>query len=108
MLVVLLDASKIKDDGSFHSAFAELIGFPAFYGGNMDAWIDCMSHLTEEDPMSSLTVRAGEQLTIEVLEFEDFSRRKPSLSETFLRCTAFVNQRYAARGEATRVALVLL
>jgi len=108
MTTVSLDTSGIKDRASFHSTFAQLIGFPAFYGANMDAWIDCMSSLTDEEPMSTLRLSSGEQLIIEVIAFEDFSRREPGLVEALLSCTAFVNLRYVGRKESTRIALVLL
>ena len=84
MTTVRIDTSKISDRVSFHSAFSVLIGVPSFYGRNMDAWIDCMSSLTDKEPVSVLRLRSSEQLVIEVLAFEDFSRREPVLAESFL------------------------
>ena len=47
MKMVKIDCSLIKDWESFHQCFREGFGFPAFYGNNMNAWIDCMSSLDE-------------------------------------------------------------
>ena len=40
---VQIDGSAISDWNSFHDIFAAAFGFPAFYGRNMNAWIDCMT-----------------------------------------------------------------
>jgi RNAse (barnase) inhibitor barstar len=40
MTLVILDTRRITDWNTFHDAFIELFGFPAFYERNMDAWID--------------------------------------------------------------------
>src|SRR5688572_7987636 len=42
-IVIKIDTQRITDWKSFHNLFAEVFGFPGFYGRNMDAWIDCMS-----------------------------------------------------------------
>ncbi len=49
MAVVRLDCDRITDWESFHSLFAEVFGFPDFYGRNMNAWIDCMSYLDDSE-----------------------------------------------------------
>jgi RNAse (barnase) inhibitor barstar len=40
--VVAIPVSEIDDWESFHSVFQRELGFPAFYGRNMNAWIDCL------------------------------------------------------------------
>ena len=107
MANVVLLTESIKDWKSFHSAFAQLLGFPKFYGGNMDAWIDCMSSLAEDDGMSAVKLGHGESLSLQIHEFEAFARSCPEICSALLECTAFVNQRYKAAGEATRINLVL-
>ena len=58
MAVVRMDCDRITDWESFHSLFAEVFGFPDFYGRNMNAWIDCMSYLDDsEGGMTSFTDR---------------------------------------------------
>jgi hypothetical protein len=52
---VRIDGSQLTDWESFHKVFAGVLGFPAFYGNNMDAWIDCMTSLdTPDDGMTTI------------------------------------------------------
>jgi len=54
---VQIDGSKIKNWDSFHDLFAEVLGFPGFYGRNMDAWNDCMTYLAvPEEGLTSVHV----------------------------------------------------
>lgn len=40
---------RIIDWPSFHAVFEEALGFPGYYGWNMDAWIDCMTYVDNAD-----------------------------------------------------------
>jgi len=44
-LIVTVPVEKITDWPSFHDVFHETLGFPKFYGRNMNAWIDCMTSI---------------------------------------------------------------
>jgi hypothetical protein len=54
-MLVRIDATSIRDWNSFHAVFKQAMGFPDFYGANMDAWIDCMSYL--DDPAAGMTAQ---------------------------------------------------
>jgi RNAse (barnase) inhibitor barstar len=82
---VEIDATRIVDWDSFHSVFAETLGFPAYYGGNMDAWIDCMSDQI-----------AGTTLLVDVRNAEKFKQRLPAVFDALVECSGFVNERYAS------------
>jgi hypothetical protein len=97
----------IKDWPSFHAESARLFGFPEFYGKNMDAWIDCLSYLGEEDGMCTVKLRPGEVLTLRVPEFEEFSKNHSEVCAGLLECTAFVNSRYIEANEGYRIVLLL-
>jgi hypothetical protein len=43
MPVVDVPLTKIADWESFHMTFAATLGFPGFYGRNMNAWIDSLT-----------------------------------------------------------------
>lgn len=91
-----LNTTQIHGWASFHQAFKEMLGFPDFYGANMDAWVDCMSYL--DDPsagMSQVTIEAGEMLSLEILDTEEFKKRCPEQFDALIDCTAFANRRYA-------------
>jgi hypothetical protein len=103
-----INADEIVDEDSLHDVFAKAFGFPAFYGRNWNAWIDCMSCLDEpESAMSKITVSKGELFTLHVVNTESFHKRLPSIFSAFIECAAFVNYRRTERGEPAVLALVL-
>jgi hypothetical protein len=85
------------------------MGFPDFYGRNMDAWIDCMSHLDDAAAgLANVSLAVGEILILEVSSTEDFVKREPEILKELVACTSFVNLRYAEWGNGTSIALVFL
>lgn len=108
MATVRLNTTDIADWRSFHLAFRELMGFPGFYGRNMDSWIDCMSYLDEDAGMTRFVLHPGEILLIEITGTEQFNARVPDVMKALIACTAFVNQRYLADGQEPKIALVFL
>ena len=78
MPTIEIDGAKIQDFASFHSVFADALGFPAFYGRNLNAWIDCMCsigspdhgmtavHATTADPLV-LRISAVDEIPTEIL-----------------------------------------
>jgi len=106
MKTVRIDTRRIKDWDTFHDLFAEVFGFPSFYGRNMDAWIDCMSYLdSPEDEMTSIRVQPNEVLTIHLEEASDFAERCPEQYKALVECSAFVNYRRVENGESAILAL---
>lgn len=104
---VTLDFNKITDWSSFHSACQEAMGFPDFYGRNMNAWIDCMSSIDAPDEgMSKVTVTPGDSLDIILLGTEAGYKHCPEVMRELLECAAFVNQRFIEANSATRIKLV--
>jgi Barstar (barnase inhibitor) len=106
MPVVRLDTRRISDWDSFHSVFAEVFGFPAFYGRNMNAWIDCIDYLDVPGAaMSSIIVEPGDVLTLQLDEVDSFATRCPEQFEALIDCAAFVNWRRCSQGEGAVLAL---
>ena len=100
---------KVTDRSSFHESFEELLGFPGWYGANMDAWIDCMSNLDDaESGIIGFKLDAGETLVIGVAGTESFPEQIPDVFADFVTCTAFVNQRYLKRVGKPIVTLAFL
>jgi RNAse (barnase) inhibitor barstar len=70
MPVVRVPLDRISDRESFHTVFAEVLGFPQWYGRNLDAWIDCLTWVDEpESGLTKVVVEPGDVLTLEVKEF---------------------------------------
>jgi RNAse (barnase) inhibitor barstar len=100
-----VQTKSITDWDSFHSVFAETMGFPDFYGRNMNAWIDCMSCFN--DGMTRFTVAPGDFFHLEVADTKDFAQRVPEIFHAFIECAAFVNRRRIDKGEPPILVLVL-
>jgi hypothetical protein len=97
---VTIDTTEISDWSSFHDVFARELGFPDFYGRNMNAWIDCMTSL--DSPDDGLTKVHAPESGVLVLNLEgmrEFSKRCPELSCAIEECSAFVNWRRIEVGE---------
>ena len=102
-----LNTDRITDFASFHEECSRVFGFPDFYGRNMDAWIDCMSSLRDDDEMISLLLEPHELLHLEVPDAERLRERVPEVFAALTDCTAFVNRRFTTAGELPAIALVL-
>ncbi len=103
-----LPTERIFDWASFHNECAKLFGFPEFYGQNMNAWIDCLTYLSEDDGMNSIPpLGQNENLVLQIPKFEVFSHRVPEVCSALLECSASLNQRYIQAGEQHRFVLIL-
>jgi hypothetical protein len=107
-LLVKIPVEKISDWPSFHQVFQEVLGFPAFYGRNMNAWIDCLTSVDSPGQgMSAVTVSPGGILILKIDNPFDFRRRCPEQYEALIECSAFVNFRREEAGEAPVIAPLL-
>lgn len=106
MTVVKLDTGRITNWDTFHDVFAELFGFPKFYGRNMAAWIDCMSDLASPLwDMTTVKAPPGGVLVLQLEGVDDFVRRCPEQYEAIVECAAFVNWRNLEVGGRAVLAL---
>ena len=97
---IKIPVDEIKDWDSFHKVFQSTLGFPDFYGKNMNAWVDCMTSLDEpEDGMTSIHVKKGEVLVLDLGDCTEFAKRCPVQYEAIIDSTAFVNYRRMEVGE---------
>jgi hypothetical protein len=106
MAVVSLDTANINDWDSFHAESAKVFGFPAFYGKNLNAWIDCLTYLQDGDGLSSFTLKPGEVLTIVLPNYKHFAESQPEICLALGRSVAAVNHRYLAAGDIARLVLM--
>ena len=109
MKILTVDTNQIEDAYTFHRYFKELMGFPDFYGGNMDAWIDCMTYVDEpESGMTQVTVAPGELLILHLKNVVAFKNRCREVYDNLMECTAFVNYRriFHDSGEGSPVLVI--
>lgn len=81
--MVRIDCSNITDWETFHDEFAQSFGFPGFYGRNLNAWIDCMTCLDEDD-VCDVTISIGEHVTLQLFKAAELKRTKPEILSTIL------------------------
>lgn len=104
--IVTIDARRIVDWPSFHDVFAEAMGFPAFYGRNLDAWIDCMTSLdSPPDGLTVIHVVSGGMLVLTVEHADDFAMRCPDQYRAIMECAAIVNGRHIRAGREPVLAI---
>jgi hypothetical protein len=106
--VVRIPVEEIVDWDSFHAVSARVLGFPSYYGRNMDAWIDCLTFADDPDAQMiapELIVGTGRVLTLDLGEISDFSIRCPDQFDALTDCTAFVNWRRIESGDSPVLAL---
>ena len=76
--VVRIDLDPIVDEASFHDVFAKILGFPDFYGRNLNAWIDCMSGLNDPaSPMPAVHSAPGHLVVLHCRGAREFAVRCP-------------------------------
>lgn len=110
MVSVEIDLTAVHDWESFHAEFARALGFPEFYGRNMNAWRDVMSDLSKPDVvgMTTLKVPRGEDLILMLKGAVDFRQRQPELFAALFESTASVNRMKVTMERPTRLLLLPL
>ena len=108
MTTVKLNGDLLTDWDAFHTLSQQAFGFPAFYGRNISAWIDCLSYLRDDEGMSSIRLKDDELLTIALSHSEQLQARFPELIEELQFCVAMINERYDDYGEKPALQLLLL
>ena len=104
--VVAIDTRAIIDWDSFHQVFAEAMGFLDFYGGNMNAWVDCMTYLDEpDDSMTTVQVPPGGVLVLALEDAKGLATRCPDIYAALIECSAFVNHRRLELGDPPVITL---
>jgi len=106
MALAQLDGDKITDWASFHALSQQVFGFPDTYGHNLNAWVDCLSYLRDEDGMSRFKLFPNEVLKIELLHAEALRARHPEIVDEMAFCIDAINERYSDYGEKPALELV--
>lgn len=104
MATAELNGAAIKDTQTFHAECKAVMGFPDTYGNSMDAWVDCLSYLRDEDSMSKFRLKPNELLEIVI---KDAAAMQPDILEEVSYCVAGLNERYEDYGEKPALKLTL-
>jgi len=107
MAVAELNGAVIADEASFHRLSREAFGFPASYADSIDAWVDCMSYLRDDENMTRFRLKPDEMLEIVITGADQMKAQAPDLLEELAFCIGGINERYEDYGEKPALALVL-
>lgn len=107
MAVAELNGAVISDEASFHQQSREAFGFPASYADSIDAWVDCMSYLRDDENMTKFRLKPNEVLEVVILDADKMKAAVPDLLEELAFCVGGINERYEDYGEKPALALVL-
>lgn len=102
-----LNGAAILGWDTFHTESRQAFGFPDFYANTIDAWVDCLSYLRDEDGMTRFRLQPNEVLEIVVQHAAEMRERVPDLLDEMTFCIAGINERYADYGEKPALVLVL-
>lgn len=107
MATAELNGAAISDFASFHAQCKHAMGFPDTYNNSMDAWVDCLSYLRDEDGMSKFRLKPNELLEIVIQDAVAMQAAVPDILEEITYCVAGINERYEDYGEKPALKLVL-
>src|SRR5215212_2768038 len=104
MKSVLINAQELSSWDQFHDIFSKLFDFPEWYGRNMNAWVDCMSDLDEEN-MTSLILQPNEDLLIEISNCAGLDAIQEEIFLALIDSACFVNYRRVEAGSRPYILL---
>ncbi len=107
MATVELNGAAIVDEASFHAESRRAFGFPDSYADSIDAWVDCMSYLRDDENMTKFTLKQNEVLEIVVTDADKMKLAAPDLFEEIAFCIGGINERYEDYGDEPALELVL-
>jgi hypothetical protein len=96
-MIIHIDARKLTDAAGLHAALTEALGFPATYGKNLDALIDCLSDLDKPATgMTKVHVFPGQTALLAVSHLDETGKNAAKVKaqvQTLNDVVAFVNFR---------------
>ena len=81
MATAELNGAAIKDFDRFHAECKAAFGFPDTYANPMDAWIDCLSYVRDEDGMTKFHLKPNELLEIVIKDAAAMKAAVPDILE---------------------------
>jgi hypothetical protein len=105
-MLIRIDARRLTDAAGLHATLDEAFGFPAYYGKNPDALVDCLTHLDNPKAgMSRVQLFPG-QVALLVLDHTSARDKQQSAQvKTLVDAIAFVNWRRLDKGQTPVLAV---
>ncbi len=107
MAIAELNGAAIVDEAAFHAQSRDAFGFPASYANSIDAWVDCLSYLRDEENMTKFRLAQDEVLEVVITDADAMKAAAPDLFDELAFCIGGINERYEDYGEKPALELVL-
>jgi hypothetical protein len=104
MATATLNGAAIASADAFHAESRAAFGFPASYSNSIDAWVDCLSYLRDEENMTRFRLKPNEVLEVVIT---DAAKMPADLLEEITYCVGGINERYEDYGEKPALKLTL-
>jgi RNAse (barnase) inhibitor barstar len=106
MTIIRVDARRLTDAAGLHATMAEVFGFPATYGKNLDALVDCLTHLDDwKAGMSRVQVMPGEVVVLVLEHMAGLGKKAAEQVKSLTDAVAFVNWRRLEKGQPAVLAV---
>lgn len=103
-LHVIIDFVKIKSIDDFYDEMTRVFGFPAFFGRNGNAFIDCLFSLRyPQDEMTAIHIRKDEYI---IMELVNFSSASQNVKDTLIISIEFVSMKCKEKGQEPSILLL--
>jgi RNAse (barnase) inhibitor barstar len=103
MKIISIDCSKIKCWETFHELFSETLGFPDYYGRNLNALIDCLDDSEQSTALAKIA--CNEVFCLFLNEVKILKQHHLDMFIAILDCVMFVNWRAVQAGRAPKIML---
>jgi hypothetical protein len=93
-MLIRIDSRRLTDAAGLHAALDEAFGFAPGYGKNLDALVDCLTHL--DDPRTSLSrvqVFPGQVALLVIEHAQGMGKQAAAQVKALVDAVAFVNWR---------------
>jgi len=107
MATATLNGAAIASADAFHAESRTAFGFPESYSNTIDAWVDCLSYLRDEENMTKFQLKPNEVLEVVITDAAALRAALPDLLEEIEYCVGGINERYEDYGEKPALKLTL-
>jgi hypothetical protein len=93
-MIIRIDARRLSDPAALHAVMAEAFGFFEGYGKNLDALVDCLSHLDDKKAsLSRVQVAPGQIVLLAMDHTHGLKPAAVAQLKSLADVVAFVNWR---------------
>jgi Barstar (barnase inhibitor) len=105
-MLIRIDAGRLTDAAGLYAAVGEAFGFAPGYGKNLDALVDCLTHLDDPKPgLSRVQVFPGQVALLVIEHTQGMGKQTAAQVKALVDAVAFVNWRRMEKKQPPVLAL---